>query len=56
MGITPDYEYIPASSKKSITTVASLEEYYLLIPDHVKFAYFVYFMIHSSKGIAMTSL
>lgn len=48
MDITPDYEYIPEASKQTNTTVDSLDEFYLLTPDHVKLAYFIYFMIHSS--------
>lgn len=46
----PEYEYVPETTNNEITTVDSLEEYYLLVPDHVKFAYFVYFMVHSSRG------
>ena len=48
MDIIPDYEYIPEASKQTNTTVDSLDEFYLLTPDHVKLAYFIYFMIHSS--------
>ena len=48
MDITPEYEYVPATANTEITTVDSLEEFYLLVPDHVKFVYFVYFMLHSS--------
>ena len=50
MGIVPEYEYVPETTNNEITTVDSLEEYYLLVPDHVKFVYFVYFMVHSSRG------
>ena len=49
MGVTPEYEYVPETTSNAITTVDSLEEYYLLVPDHVKFVYFVYFMVHSSR-------
>ena len=45
----PEYEYVPETTNNEITTVDSLEEYYLLVPDHVKFVYFVYFMVHSSR-------
>ena len=41
MGIVPEYEYVPETTNNEITTVDSLEEYYLLVPDHVKFVYFV---------------
>ena len=49
MGISVDYEYIPAITQNAVTTVEGLEEMYLMIPEHIKFVYFVYFMMHSSR-------
>lgn len=46
-----DYEFNPHREDDMITTVEGLEQFYLLIPDHVKFVYFVFFMLHSSKHL-----
>lgn len=46
-----DYEFNPHREDDMITTVEGLEQFYLLIPDHVKFVYFVFFMLHSSKHV-----
>lgn len=50
LGVDVNYEYIPEVTKNTVTTVEGLDEYYLLIPDHIKFVYFVFFMMHSSKS------
>ena len=49
LALSVDYEYVPEVSKSAITTVEGLEEYYLLIPDHIKFVYLVFVMMHSSR-------
>ena len=52
MDIVPDYEYIPSTTQQAISTVDGLDEFYLLTPDHVKLAYFLYFMVHSSSVLS----
>ena len=49
LGVTIDYEYNPHKDEEQITTVEGLEQFYLLVPDHVKIPYFVFTMLHSSK-------
>ena len=56
MQISIGFEYIPAVTNKAVTTVEGLEEYYLMIPDHIKFVYFVYFMVHSSRTECLIGL